>query len=102
MRGYSSFEKQHVAARNNQQNNFMEVYLDKHSTETCGKVRRHEQSDGLEVWKFWKIPKLKVLENMLNGKAESWKFTHGNSIESLHWKTYNVWRNNEEYYVLKM
>lgn len=87
MRGYSSFEKQHVTARNNQKTIIAWKF---------GSFGKHQNK------KFWKILKLKVLENMRNGKVESWKFAYGNSIESLHWKTYNVWRNNEEYYVWEM
>lgn len=110
MRGYSSFEKQHVTARNNQQTILWKFTwintlrkpaeklegINNRTAWKFGSFEKHQNK------KFWKIPKQEVLENMRNEKVESWKFTYGNSIESLHWKTYNVWRNNEEYYVWKM
>ena len=75
----------------------MKVYLDKHSTETYGKVRRREQLDSLEVWKFWKIPKLKVLENTKTksfGKHQNYSSfgkhveRKGGIIEVYLWKLY--------------
>lgn len=66
----------------------MEVYQDKHSTETCGKVRRHEQLDSLEVWKFWKTPKQEVLENTKTKSFGKHAERKGGIMEVCLWKLY--------------
>ena len=93
MRGYSSFEKQHVTARKNQKTILWKFTW----TNTLRKpAQKLEGINNRIAWKFGSF------EKHAERKAESWKFTHGNSIESLHGKTYNVWRNNEKYYVWEM
>ena len=58
----------------------MKVYLDKHSTETCGKVRRHKQLDSLKV--------LEVLENTKTRSFGKHAEQKGGIMEVYLWKLY--------------
>lgn len=71
MRGYSSFEKQHVTARNNQRYDVLENLLGSiDSVEgLCFKVN---------VWKLCNLDNLRVLKNNIrNGTPEMWRFYGG-------------------------